>query len=97
LVTISVAKLSAEPVAKLLAVEEGHFLDLKRMAIQPSKLTASLSAFANADGGELYIGIDEVKFLKFKRRKWNGFVDQEAANGHIQALESLFPLGQDFD
>src|SRR6185295_11033749 len=30
-------------------------------------------------------------------RQWRGFADQEAANGHIQALESLFPLGSETD
>ena len=30
------------------------------------------------------------------RRTWEGFANEEAANGHIQALERLFPLGTDF-
>ena len=94
---ITVEQLTPEQVLKVLAIEEGHFADLKGKDVKPAKLTETLSAFANADGGELYIGIEEKKLLKFKRRKWNGFADQEAANGHIQGLEKFFPLGQDSD
>jgi ATP-dependent DNA helicase RecG len=92
--SISVETITVDQAVKLLALEEGHFIDLKARAIQPAKLTKSLSAFANADGGELYVGIAEMGALK--TRAWQGFDDQEAANGHIQALEGLFPLGQDF-
>lgn len=54
----------------------------------------SPAAFANSDGGQLYLGIDELK--PEKRRVWRGFDDMEAANGHLQAFEQLFPLGRDF-
>lgn len=87
---ISVETITKDQAAKLLAIDEGHFNDLKAREIQPSKLTRTLAAFANADGGELFIGITD------KTRTWQGFVNQEAANGHIQVFESLFPLGQDF-
>lgn len=45
----------------------------------------------------MYIGIDEVEVDGEKRRTWRGFLDQESANGHIQALEAQFPLGQDYN
>jgi ATP-dependent DNA helicase RecG len=87
-------KLSELEVAKILALEEGHFLDLKRIQIGPGKLTKAMSAFANAEGGELYIGIGESddKTTRF----WEGFSNIEAANGHIQEFEKLFPLGNEF-
>ncbi|NRA69334.1 MAG: ATP-binding protein, partial [Pseudobacteriovorax sp.] len=72
-------------------MDEGHFCDLKSYRISPSKLTKSISSFANAEGGELFIGVEDSP------RKWHGFENQEAANGHLQALERLFPLGADFD
>lgn len=81
--------------AVVLGTQEGHFADLKAIEIAPGKLTRSLAAFANADGGELYIGLDEDK--NTGARTWRGFADQEAANAHLQVFESLFPLGQDFD
>jgi ATP-dependent DNA helicase RecG len=75
---------------KILALQEGHFLDLKAKDIKPSKLSKAISAFANADGGELYVGITDD-------RKWAGFANPEAANGHLQLLDRLFPLGDDYN
>lgn len=79
----------------ILKLEEGHFSELKSIDIQPSKLTQTISAFANSDGGEIYIGVDEVGAQK--ERKWRGFPNVETANNHINVFEQLFPLGKDFD
>lgn len=79
----------------ILRLEEGHFGDLKAIDVAPGKLTRTIAAFANADGGELYIGIDED--TTSEARKWRGFSRVEDANGHIQPFEALFPLGTDFD
>jgi ATP-dependent DNA helicase RecG len=80
-------------IENLLGLEENHFYDLKAKEIKPAKLTRTLSAFANASGGDLYVGIDEIRGND-KKREWRGFTDAEEANGHIQALENFFPLGQ---
>ena len=80
---------------ELLSYTEGHFLDVKSKEIKPSKLTKTISAFANADGGEVYIGIEEDVSRPF-RHKWDGFADPEDANAHLQVFESLFPLGEDY-
>lgn len=88
---IDAVLISSSEVQKILSTEEGHFVDLKSMDVSPGKLTKSLSAFANADGGELYIGIDE-KTRSTGLRTWRGFTRLEDANGHIQAFEQLFPL-----
>ena len=64
------------------------------MDIRPARLTVSVAALANADGGELFIGIDED--TRTKVRTWRGFHNPEAANGHIQIFEALFPLSRDF-
>jgi ATP-dependent DNA helicase RecG len=78
----------------VLALPEGHFHDLKSKDIAPTKLTRTLSALANASGGEIYIGIDETTGpAGAKIRKWRGFSDPEQANGHLQAFEKVFPLG----
>lgn len=81
-----------DQVERVLLVREGHFYDMKSKAISPAKLTKSLSGFANADGGELYVGIDEHNGVF----TWNGFADEESANGHLQIFEQLFPLGDGF-
>ncbi len=93
--SIQIIAFSAAQVEHVLGLGEGHFLDLKRKEIAPSKLTRSIAAFANADGGELYIGIGEDAARN--SRFWDGFASTESANGHIQAFEGLFPLGHGFE
>jgi ATP-dependent DNA helicase RecG len=78
----------------VLTTVEGHFIDVKAIEVTPGRLTESVSAFANADGGELFIGIDEIGLTK--ERRWRGFCDIEAANNHVLVFEKLFPLGKDF-
>src|SRR5260370_12633518 len=80
---------------EVLSYTEGHFLDLKAKEIKPSKLTKAISAFANADGGEVYVGIAENVTLPFPH-KWEGFAKPEDANAHLQVFEKLFPLGEDY-
>ena len=87
---ISTVRLTLQESTKILSLEEGHFIDLKSKDISPAKLTKSLSGFANAEGGELFIGIDEEGEGK---RTWRGFERVEDANGFIQCFETLFPLG----
>jgi ATP-dependent DNA helicase RecG len=91
---IDIKRISKEQKEKILIINEGHFSELKAIEIRPAKLTRTICAFANADGGELYIGIDEDKDTK--TRTWRGFENQEAANSHIQTFEALFPLGQEY-
>lgn len=91
---IDVKMISAGEVAKLLAIEESHVSDVKAIQVTPAKLSESLSAFSNADGGTLYIGIAEHKTDQIKF--WSGFPNIEAANGHLQIFEELFPLGDGF-
>ena len=81
---------------RLLALDEGHFADLKAIGVSTKKLGIAISALANAAGGDLYVGIGETELLGVKIRTWHGFHDQEAANGHIQSLEALFPLGAEY-
>lgn len=78
-----------EESSTLLQRNEDHFNDMKSRAIKPKKLTKSLSAFGNADGGELFIGIKEDNDSTFH---WDGFSDEEDANGHIQGIHNFFPL-----
>ena len=69
---------------------------LKAIEKRPSSLTEDISAFANADGGELYVGIDEVEVNGSKVRSWRGFSDPEKANAHVQVFDNLFPVGASF-
>lgn len=89
---IDILDLTSREAEKLLLVQEGHFSDIKSFRIAPGKLTRTLSAFANADGGELLVGIEDGKGIA--PHSWSGFPRVEDANGHVQAMEDLFPLGQ---
>ena len=83
--------------ARIVATKEGQFADVKAREAKPSSLTEDISAFANADGGELYIGIDEIRDASGKKfRTWRGFFDQEQANAHLQTFDKYFPLSTDF-
>jgi ATP-dependent DNA helicase RecG len=93
--SIKVIEITDKQLQEVLSYTEGHFLDVKAKEIKPSKLTKTISAFANADGGEVYIGIAENITLPFPH-KWEGFTVPENANAHIQVFESLFPLGEDY-
>lgn len=92
--SIQKISLAKNQIYKILQLEEGHFADLKSIDISPAKLTKAISAFANADGGELYVGVDEGP--NGSNHSWRGFINMEAANGHLQVFEELFPLGGDF-
>ena len=84
-------QISDVEVRKLFDGSEGHFLDYKSIQIAPGKLTRSISAFSNADGGELYLGIEES--TRTGEKSWKGFPNVEAANAHIQMVTSVLPLG----
>jgi len=79
---------------EILSRGEGHFLDFKSRDIAPAHLTRTLSAFANADGGELFLGIEDGTLPDLTR--WRGFDNVEGANGFIQTFEQFFPLGTHF-
>lgn len=74
----------------LLDIEEGQFVDIKAKAISPAKLSQTVSSFANASGGDIYIGIMEN--TRTHQREWDGFSFPEEANAITQMLVSLSPL-----
>ena len=47
---ITSAKIDDKQVRAILALEEGHFLDLKSIDVGPAKLSKVISAFSNANG-----------------------------------------------
>ena len=63
---------------------------MKGRKIAPAKLSRTLSALANADGGEIFVGIDALPNGRFT---WVGFSNEEEANAHLQLIEELFPIG----
>ncbi|MCW8123114.1 MULTISPECIES: ATP-binding protein [Streptomyces violaceoruber group] len=85
--------ISLEQAGQLLAKQEGHFLDFKDKRIAPAKIARAVSAFCNADGGDLYIGVRESA----SGFSWEGFDDPEDANQVVHTLEEVSPFGTDTD
>lgn len=80
---------------ELLRKQEDHFLDFKSKLITPAKLQESFVAFANTDGGELYIGIEDEKC---KVERINGFNKIEDANDILETLlEQTIPAIENLD
>ena len=50
---VQVVPISDAEVNKLLAIEEGHFADLKAIETLPAGLTRAIAALSNAEGGEV--------------------------------------------
>lgn len=86
----SIITLKEERISSLINIEENYFNDVKSIDIKPSKLSETVSAFANASGGDIYIGISES--TRTKVREWRGFSRQEDVNSIVQMLCSLAPL-----
>ena len=74
---------------KIVTYQEGHFGDVKGTDITPAKMSRAVSALANADGGELWVGISEDNRTN---RWWRGFERVEDANAHIQVLADVMKV-----
>jgi len=74
---------------RLKDLKEDHFNDVKSIRIAPAKLQETFVAFANSDGGDLYIGIEDKSHPE---ERIIGFKEQEAANAIIaMLLEETIP------
>lgn len=91
---MDVVDITATEAQTLLARDEGHFVDFKSAAINPAKLSKTIAAFANADGGEVFIGIEDKKCAG---ERWRGFASVEDANALIEVFNSKFPVGTAFN
>ena len=81
---MEVSNINEEEVTKLLLLlDEDHFNDIKSKRISPSKLQETFVGFANSDGGDLYIGIEDKSE---KGERIIGFQNQEEANALITTL-----------
>ncbi|AMQ73815.1 MULTISPECIES: RNA-binding domain-containing protein [Bacillus] len=67
----------------LLELQEDHFNDFKSKNIKPTKLHSTFVAFANTDGGELWIGLEDVNY---EGDRIQGFKYKEDANDILKVL-----------
>ncbi len=87
-----VENVSCDDVLILLSRQESQFFDFKRKD-NFDKMSKTISAFANADGGELLIGIGDPSDLG---ERWLGYDTIEDANGHVTQLFALFENGAEY-
>jgi len=80
---MEVSKIEQEEVDAFLALNEDHFNDVKSKRIAPAKLQETFVAFANSDGGDLYVGIEDKSY---DGDRIAGFTEQEQANAIISTL-----------
>lgn len=80
---IETRQIETQELLKLLNENEDHFFDFKSKDIAPAKLQETFVAFANADGGDIYIGIEDSKFIDNRVRS---FLNFEEANDIISVL-----------
>jgi ATP-dependent DNA helicase RecG len=80
---MEVRAIDQDELNSILSLNEDHFNDVKSKRIAPAKLQETFVAFANSDGGDLYIGIEDKSQAG---ERVVGFSEQEEANGIITTL-----------
>lgn len=83
--------ISAADALSLAIRQEDHFFDRKAAGIKGAKLQKIAVAFANADGGEVFVGIADEKDEPEPNKRWTGAPNIEDYNQHIQALADVQP------
>lgn len=71
---------------------EGQLLDRKRASINPKDVAQHISAFANAEGGKLVIGIGdngEISGFNHSKQKRKKFILRLLSNIYIEYLNTL--------
>lgn len=75
----------------LIEKEEGHFFDKKSARLAGDKLQKILVALANADGGDILIGVEDDKTNTDPLKRWIGLDKMEDYNGMLQCLHTIVP------
>lgn len=88
---MQVREVSPADALALSSQPEGHFYDRKAAQIKGAKLQKIVCAFANADGGDVYVGIADDKDQEDPEKRWVGAPNIEEFNQLIQSLMELNP------
>lgn len=71
--------------------DESHFFDRKSAAVSGKNVQKISVAFANADGGEVVIGVADDKDQPDPALRWQGVSRIEELNGHLQSIFEITP------
>lgn len=88
---MQVREVSTADALTLSSQPEGHFYDRKASQIKGAKLQKIVCAFANADGGDVYVGIADDKDEPDPLKRWMGPPSMEEYNQLIQATLEVKP------
>src|SRR3989339_1045848 len=88
---MEIKKISTSDALALCGKAESHFFDKKSKDVGGTKLQKAVVAFANADGGELLIGIADDKESLISKERWQGFESIEKMNYILQVLFDITP------
>jgi ATP-dependent DNA helicase RecG len=83
--------ITTDEALRLCSRTEDHFFDRKAPGLDGVRLQKLVVAFANADGGELIIGIADEKEEAKPVKRWRGLARIEDFNGLLQAVHTLNP------
>lgn len=78
--------ISLDEAIQICSKMESHFFDKKDARIKPSDLEKTAVAFANADGGEIVLGIKDDKEEFEAKERWVGLSNIEDFNPHIASI-----------
>lgn len=87
--------LSDADIKIIFEIEEDHFNEFKAKSVSGKGFSKAVSAFANASGGDIYLGIREERKTKIKH--WEGFGSIEDANCFLQVMESISFIEQYYE
>lgn len=88
---MQVREISKADALALSCQPEDHFYDRKAAQIKGAKLQKIVCALANADGGDVYVGIADDKDESDPQKRWAGATNMEEFNQLIQSLMELSP------
>ena len=78
----------------ILQIQESWLVDKKGKDIRPAKLSKTISAFANTNGGDIYLGISHRE--KKDEYFWDGFENEEKMNQHMAVITGMFDSYEDY-
>lgn len=88
---IRTKRITIQDIISLSNRPEGHFFDKKAKEVSGRNIQKLAVAFANADGGDIIIGITDEKDEPNPEKRWNGGRNQECFNFVFQSLLEITP------
>lgn len=83
--------ISRDDLQALLRRPEDHFFEKKAKEVDGKRIQKTAVAFANADGGDILIGIKDEKAASNIQQRWDGEINPENFNFVFQNLLQITP------